>query len=71
MKNDRTARNETRARRWVVVGLVLIALGLAIASSWDPTAGGLVLLAGWGTGLWSLHRYGRTGAQAMAEELEG
>lgn len=51
-----------RATRHLLFACVAIASGLAIAGTVDPTAGGVLLLAGWLGGVAALHRIGRAGA---------
>ena len=53
---------EAKARRLLVVACAVVAVGLAVAGTVDPTAGGVVLLTGWLTGVAALHRLGRAGS---------
>jgi hypothetical protein len=50
-----------KSKRHLVVACATIAAGLGTAGSIDPTAGGVLLLAGWGLAILSLHRLGRAG----------
>jgi hypothetical protein len=49
------------SKRHLVTACATIAAGLAVAGSIHPTAGGILLLAGWGLAVHSLHRLGRAG----------
>ena len=68
------AERDRQARRLLVVGALLTAVGIAVAATapisgtapaggihGQQTAGGLVLLAGWGILAWGIHRFGRGG----------
>jgi hypothetical protein len=46
-------------RRLLVAGAVVVAVGLALVGSAHPDAGGTVLVAGWVTLAWGIHRFGR------------
>jgi hypothetical protein len=54
---------EAKARRLLVVACAVVAGGLAVAGTADPTAGGVVVLVGWLTGVAALHRLGRAGSE--------
>ncbi len=56
-----------KARTLFLGAAVAIALGLAVSGSVDRTAGGAVLLAGWGLAILALHRLGRTGSARRNE----
>jgi hypothetical protein len=53
---------EPKARRLLVVACGVVAVGLAVAGTADPTTGGVVVLAGWLAGVAALHRLGRAGS---------
>jgi hypothetical protein len=50
-----------RARFLVIVASVMTAAGLGIAGTVDKTAGGVIVLAAWVFGVFSLHKLGRAG----------
>ncbi len=52
-----------RAKRHFVTAAVGMAGGLAIAGSFDPTTGGVIVVLSWVAAVWSLHRLGRTGSE--------
>ena len=51
-----------RAKRPMLLAAVVVVAGLAIAGSFERTAGGAIVLAGWAIGIASLHRLGRAGS---------
>lgn len=51
-----------KAKRLFAIAAVAIASGLAVAGTVDRSAGGVLLLAGWISGIVALHRLGRTGS---------
>jgi hypothetical protein len=51
-----------RARGYLGAGVVVVAAGLVVAGTVSPTFGGIVVVAGWLTLVFGLHRFGRTGA---------
>lgn len=55
-----------RAKRRLVSACAVIACGIAVAGSFAPTAGGVILLGGWAAGIAALHRFGRLGADSGA-----
>ena len=48
-------------RIYLLAGGAMI-LGLAVAGSFDPTAGGAIVVFSWALGVYALHRLGRTGS---------
>jgi hypothetical protein len=51
-----------KTKRLFVGATALIAVGLAVAGTYDRAAGGVLLLAGWVAGVMGLHRMGRAGS---------
>lgn len=69
MADEPSATDEAgyaKAKTLFAVAAVAVTVGLAIAGSVDRTAGGAVLLAGWGLAIAALHRLGRTGSAPRA-----
>lgn len=52
---------EPRARRAIIGGLLLTALGIAIVSTGSKVFGGPVVVVGWATLLFGIHSFGRLG----------
>jgi hypothetical protein len=57
------ASQEDRARRLLLVACGIVAAGLAVAGTADPTTGGVILVVGWLAGVAALHRLGRAGGK--------
>jgi hypothetical protein len=55
--------NEDRAKRLLLLACAIVAAGLAVAGTADPTTGGVILVAGWLAGVLALHRLGRAGSR--------
>jgi hypothetical protein len=51
------------AKRLFVMAAVGIACGLAVAGTFDRSAGGVILLAAWLVAVVALHRLGRAGSE--------
>jgi hypothetical protein len=50
------------AKHLFVLSACVIAIGVAICGSFDPTTGGVIVLVGWTASILALHRLGRTGS---------
>jgi hypothetical protein len=57
------ASQEARSKRLLLVACGLVAAGLAVAGTVDPTTGGVILVVGWLAGVGALHRLGRAGSR--------
>ncbi len=57
-----------RGKRLLVIACAAIVGGLAVAGSIDRATGGVVLLAGWLSGVAALHRLGRAGSDRKKSE---
>jgi hypothetical protein len=56
-----TAGSFKRNKRLLLISATGIAIGLALSSSFDRMAGGVLLLASWVMGIVALHSLGRSG----------
>ncbi len=52
----------TRETWALLASAAAVAVGLSVAGSASPIAGGVVVVAGWLGFVFSLHRYGRVGS---------
>ena len=48
--------------RTMLAGAIASAIGIVVAASGSGTAGGAITVAGWVVLVFSIHRYGRSGA---------
>ena len=61
-KTDDSERVYEATKRRYVFAAAGIAVGLAVAGSFDRSTGGVILLVGWIAGIFGLHRLGRAGS---------
>ena len=55
---------EPKARRALLTAAGASALGLVVAGTVSPVAGGVILVAGWAGFLYALHSFGRAGGDS-------
>lgn len=59
--------SEVSAKKALSAAALLTVSGLAVAATVHRELGGALLLAGWGTFVFGLHRFGRAGSDASAK----